>query len=384
MKGSLVLLVACLAGAVCAAPTWHIVNGSLATDIVGVAFTSATEGFVSGDANGVGPLILKTTNGGVDWDDCQANFGPDLLLLDVDAAVESIVVSSVFGELYSVDDGASFNPSKGGGQSQNVRYLGTNGDGGKKFGCAGTYKFGKVQGVAVSQDGGKTFVAFNASLFTLARYAAFPTDTTWYVAAGEWPSTDRVKEPLRKSFFHDARGKLRRYQPNYKPQPVGDAGWLAQISKTTDGGKTWKTVFANNGSFYFNGIDCAPNDPNHCCAVGESSGISAGGARIHCTTDGGKTWNRTFFMPETQKEHYSLMELRYVDANTIWAVGGEMTAIEPSAWFLLSTDGGQTWAQGSKPLPGYMAFSLSMVNGNLGFASVDNLITQTAGVAKFS
>ncbi len=35
-----------------------------------------------------------------------------------------------------------------------------------------------------------------------------------------------------------------------------------------------------------------------CCAVGEAEKPSSvPGARIHCTQDGGKTWNQTFFQP---------------------------------------------------------------------------------------
>ena len=119
---------------------------------------------------------------------------------------QTIVVSSIFGELYSDNAGASFSPSVGGGTSQSVRYLGVNGDGGLKFGVTGQY--GNVQGVCcsppvwrvrpapscpvwchcagagISVDGGKTFKAYSAGLTTDARYGAFPSDSVWYVAAG--------------------------------------------------------------------------------------------------------------------------------------------------------------------------------------------------------
>lgn len=59
---------------------------------------------------------------------------------------QTIVVSSIFGELYSDDAGKSFKPSTGGGTSQSVRYIGVNGDGGLKFGVTGQY--GAVNGVS--------------------------------------------------------------------------------------------------------------------------------------------------------------------------------------------------------------------------------------------
>jgi hypothetical protein len=302
--------------------------------------------------------------------------------LDVDAVDQTVVVSSVFGELYSDDNGRTFNPSYGGGQSQSVRYLGKDGDGGHKFGCTGTYHFETYEGVAVSNNGGKTFTAYNASLSTFARYGAFPTDDVWYVAAGQFPNPNRKNEPLRRTFQQDAKG---RFPPRHmKREGVPADGYVVQIAKTTDAGKTWTSIFLENGTFYFNGIDCAPGDLTHCCALGESFGIPAGGARIHCTTDGGATWQRTFWMPETEKMEYSLMELRYVDATHIYVVGSELTRLAPSAWFLESTDGGQTWSHTVKPVFGYAAFSVTMLSNSLGFAAVTNLITQTAGVAKFS
>ena len=49
---------------------------------------------------------------------------------------------------------------------------------------------------------------------------------------------------------------------------------------------TWTTVVAVNNTYYFNGIDCDPNDETHCCAVAEGFSITGAGAHILCTTDG--------------------------------------------------------------------------------------------------
>lgn len=382
MRTFIAILAIAFVASVQAKGTWKVLNGSLATDIVGIGFTSAQVGYMSGDGNGVGPMILKTTNGGVDWNMCPASFGPDILLLDCDAADETIVVSSVFGELYSDDGGNSFTQSVGGGQSQSVRFLGKDGSGGKKFGVAGTFQFGKKQGCAISTDGGKKFTPYDAGLFTFARYGAYPTDTTWYISAGQWPSSNPQAEPKRRNEFMNAKGKVpRHFTPTLK---VGDGdGYMAQIVKTTDGGKTFKTVFAENGTFYFNAIDCSPNNENFCCATGEATGTSQSGARIHCTYDGGQTWNRTFWSPETSGHGYSIMEIRWVTETDIWAVGGELASIAPSAWFLQSTDGGKTWEHNVKPIFGYYGFGLSMVDADHGFAAVDDLITQMSGVAKY-
>ena len=63
--------------------------------------------------------------------------------------------------------------------------------------------------------------------------------------------------------------------------------------------------------------------------VGESDGTD-GGARIYCTTDGGKTWVRNFWAPSTSTVHYSLIELRFSNDTDVWAVGGSLTQVAPS------------------------------------------------------
>lgn len=69
-------------------------------------------------------------------------------------------------------------------------------------------------------------------------------------------------------------------------------GYAAEIAKTTDGGRTWTTQFSNNGSFYFNEIDCFGTEL--CCAAGESAGSATPGVRIYCTSDGGSSWTKNY------------------------------------------------------------------------------------------
>jgi len=380
-----IALLACVACA-SAAFEWRVVDTNVLTTDIGIAFISPFVGYIAGDANGVGPAILKSTDGGRHFDSCNASFGIDALLLDVDAAADSVVVSSVFGELYSDNGGKTFQRSLGGGLSQSVRYIGLNGDGGHKYGVTGQY--GRKQGVAISVNSGKTFSAYDAGLSTLARYGAFPTETTWYVAAGEWPdNSTSTAAPVKARHFRHGRTQLLKADGtlnlNSNPTPDNDIGYKAQITKTTDGGKTWSSVFFENNTFYFNGIDCSPNNENNCCAVGEADGTEGGG-RIHCTADGGKTWTRNFWAPSTSTTHYSLLELRFSSDTDVWAVGGALTEVSPSAWFVHSTDGGKTWTPDASLLRGYYALGISAVSPNVAFAAVDNLITQSSGIAKYS
>jgi photosystem II stability/assembly factor-like uncharacterized protein len=365
---------------------WDIVAKDLLTTLTGVGFQSETKGFIAGSGNGVGPAILVTSDSGTTWNTTQADFGPDVLLLSLAVADNTVIVSSIFGELYSNDDGKTFQRSTGGGLSQNVRYLGTNGDGGQKFGCAGTY-FGR-QGIALTTDGGRFFRTVAApNLFTDARYAAFPTDDVWYIAAGQFPSTNNSQSApasgprrARKYVHQDANGRIVNQQKTDFSAANTD-GYAAQIVKTSDGGKTWETQFAQNGTFYFNGIDCTSTE--HCCAVGESSDPPFLGAGIWCTFDG-KTWDRSFYAPRTGSSDFSLIDIRWASETVGWAAGGELNSLAPKAWFVKTTDGGKTWDPLSHQIFGYYVFDINVVDENSAYAAVDNLLTQMSGVAKYS
>jgi hypothetical protein len=55
------------------------------------------------------------------------------------------------------------------------------------------------------------------------------------------------------------------------------------------------------------------------CVPGESDDGAAPGARIYCTTDGGGSWNRTFWAPQTSSMGFSLIEIRYATDTDICA-----------------------------------------------------------------
>ena len=135
----------------------------------------------------------------------------------------------------------------------------------------------------------------------------------------------------------------------------------------------------------FNAIDCQPSNAQWCCAVGEADSDSpTPGARIHCTQDGGNTWNKTFWAPATASSGFSLMKIRYATDNDVWAVGGELGELYPSAWFLYSSDGGITWSHGIPPIAGYYAMGLSFVDPTHAFASMVNTITQESAIAAYN
>lgn len=384
----LVFVAFCIAVARAQEGTWAIIDSDIATIDTGVAFQSETVGYTAGVTQN-GPEIFKTIDGGVTFNPCTVtSFGPDLLLLSAAASGNSVLISSIFGELYSTDNGTTFQRSTGGGVSQCVRHFGAGKDG-VKFGTAGQFSVGRFNGVGISQDGGKTIQTHNVKqLFTEARYAAFPTDTTWYVTAGAWPPNANEANRPKTRQVRPRRSQMQNpdgtWPKTFVPPTPNDAGYSAQIAMTQDAGKTWTTVFAQNGTFYFNGIDCNPSNALNCCACAEGFGSSGAGARIFCTQDGGKTWNNTFYQAQTSSSKgYSLMDIRFTTAMDAWAVGGELTGSYSNGWFLHSVDGGNTWTYHQKPIPGTMVLALDMVDTTCGYAAVDNTITQASSIAKY-
>ena len=146
--------------------------------------------------------------------------------------------------------------------------------------------------------------------------------------------------------------------------------------------------------------DCVTE--THCCAVGESADLPDAGAYIYCTFDG-NTWVRTFNISQTkttgkewsmaQRNHhclaqnfsaYSLLEIRFMNATLGWAVGGQLDVVEPKAWFVETKDGGKSWNPQAHVLPGYYAMALNVVGTQVAYAAIDNVVTQTSGVAKWT
>lgn len=180
--------------------------------------------------------------GGQTWNALNVSFGIDLLVLACAASGNSAVVTSIFGEVWTSSGGDSWKHSLGGGMSQSAHKFDDDTTG-TKFGVTGTFK--GAQGVAVSKNSGMYLNDFSAGLFTEARYGAFTSDNVWYVAAGQWPSQNTAAEPKRRSVFQDAKGK---FPLSYtRPENLQDDGYMAQITVTKDAGKTWTTVFAQNG-----------------------------------------------------------------------------------------------------------------------------------------
>jgi len=345
-----------LVAAVSADKTWSIQTENLATILIGVQFTDTNTGFLAADVDGEGPAILKTTDQAKTWNECPHS-GAAMMFLDItmgsgqNGVVSGIGLLGIVPGIEYTLNGATFNASVDlelDSECQSTEDIGGMTGG---FGLAGQY--GDANGVAISIDHGATYdhIACNLNDSYPTRYGSFPTPSTWYLSAGTWPDngpkTVRTETTTTRKLtqkwsleFNHVTGKSRHVLNKNRPVPSSDdvVGYTAAITKTTDSGKTWQTLYIDNGNFYFNGISCV--SATQCWAVGESEDDSPNpGSRILYTGDGGKTWTVQLY---NKGGSYSLMAIRFVSGLEGWAAGGLMDA-SFTGQFFHTVDGGKTW-----------------------------------------
>jgi photosystem II stability/assembly factor-like uncharacterized protein len=336
--------------------------------VIAVAFEKAGKvGYAGAGENGIGAQIIKSEDAGVTWKQVfpAAGAPPAFnIFLAASCKPNSAIITGALDQMYSTD-GNTFNASRDAfvtpSQDSGILPGGT-------YGIVTEGEGGKKNGVATSVDGKVWKFTTDLGLPDAygARYAAFPTDDTWYVTAGTWPENEnrnkknkgagravtsriRVSDEHKMEVTHERKGLVGGAGP--------DDGYYAAIMKTTDGGKTWTSVYRKeNAGIYPNGIHC--HTTMHCVAVLEGER-----AKILVTRDGGTTWKET--MNDEDKDA-SLMAVFMIDGKEGWAAGGHMSlaAFEGRYWHTL--DGGDTWTK--EAIPGLYIMSFDMVSKDSGFS----------------
>lgn len=352
------------------AQTWQQGTMNKYTTLVGVHAVSGSEAYGAVMDNSVGYGVVRTT----DYAASGTFYGPaGAMNMDVAYTADGSTGAIVgFGGIF-IGPAASADFTKVAGIhgiTQNVESFGATG-----FGVTGQFAFGvndAVNGVCVSFDAGKTWthsdIGVDASHYG-ARYGAFPSDSTWFVSSGMWPTEARAAPSSRDathvtkyitavpasksspSNFATEKLALKGTKPSLRGKYGDDntTGWYGGISRTTDGGKTWTQVYTTD-SFYFNQIDCA--DVNTCIAVGENDD----GAFAVSTVDGGATWNEVL----TAAAGTSLVAVRMLSATEAWVSGGAQARTGMMGYYYHTTDGGASWVLNTAP--GY-SFDLSFSQG---------------------
>lgn len=199
-----------------------------------------------------------------------------------------------------------------------------------------------LEGLAISQDGGKNFRLHpipREKLHGWPRYADYPSRTHWMVSTGSWPTTTGTR--TADGYHHlSSRIAVRETAPvllfGHAEDSLGVAAeYKAGITVTEDGGRTWTQLYTAEG-YYLNQVKCV--NTRTCFVVGEGRGH----ARIMKTDDFGKSWKTVW---ETNGG-YDLMGLEVLSEREVWACGMQVVnGQQILGAFLHSLDGGQTWEE---------------------------------------
>ena len=221
------------------------------------------------------------------------------------------------------------------------------------IGLVGGFVYGKktVNGVAISSDRGQTWSASNVPA-AYSRYGAFVDANTIYISGGTWgadnttmvSSTDAIylSMTVPTSSPRHRRIKIRGQEgpPARLGSEVNENGWMATVSKSTDGGMSWTEVYRlpEGDMYYFNAISCASAD--HCVVVGEGETATDPYLTVAFTTlDGGATWEQTF----SSTTLFSLMTVSMTSETTGYLAGVSKQKVSLTGQFYSTSDGGKSW-----------------------------------------
>jgi len=372
--------------------TWQLIDDFHATSVGGVYATSEDVCYAAYTDNFDGPGEWLSKDAGETFSQSLGGW------LNTDVAHDSTgngIISTIGKTFSSINGEITAVPGRAITFSQNVENIGEG-----KFAVVGTHFTDGVlsldsefkNGPAITTDSGATWEYYDTGLdgqTFVARYGAFPSDTTWYISQGSWLSIDASNQKMfdlnrNETNWKDAGrtwninayasvNKLssKKLKVQFKNNFAEKEYNFGAISKTTDGGKTFTKIYDSQGKYYMNQIDCSSTEI--CTVVAESSekGIAMR------TENGGKTWTQVFETPQSNTD-VSLIGCRMLSDNEIWISGGTFQG-GVVGWFFHSTDGGKTWNQ-TDLRKGY-AIDMSF-SGNKGYATAMSELGSTISVYK--
>ncbi|MFM7200887.1 MAG: WD40/YVTN/BNR-like repeat-containing protein [Myxococcota bacterium] len=317
------------------AGTWSIQSENVASILLGVDAIGASTLYVAGGADGVGPIILKSTDGGKSYVQ-QIDSLQTMSYMAIDASDGQHALAGGLGAFYRfagasyTQDGNTWRPSRD-------RWLASAYQDVEAASNEHMYLIGMWstmldygEGVAASSDGGRTFYYFDWGMDTSARYGSFISPAVGFIAGGEWPD-----DSLSRVGGGDYRFSQHvRIPGEAMPERAGATGYRATIAKTVNGGESWELLFDDYDRFYLNQIEFTDELNGWVVAEGDE------GAYILGTHDGGYTWTE-----QHMQVAGSLMALKMVNAQEGWAGGATITPTGFKSLLLHTTDGGNTWVE---------------------------------------
>lgn len=337
------------AGVVVVQGEWVLQSKTTATMIVGVGAGEGGAAIGAAAQNGAGAEVVYSADGST-W--AKSKLASGLLL---DAAVSSDsslkVVTSLLPVFISQNGGDYVQSSSIAGDFMSASIFGDS-----VIGLVGGFVMDKksVHGVAISSDRGQTWSASNVPA-AYSRYGAFVDANTIYVSSGTWgadnttsvSSSDAVYLSMTAANAAASAPRHRRIKIRGQEGPparvgseVNDNGWMATVSKSSDGGQTWTEVLRlpEGEMYYFNAISCASAE--NCVVVGEGETSTDPYLTVAFTTlDGGATWEKTF----SSTALFSLMAVSMTSETTGFLAGVSKQKGSLNGQFYSTSDSGRTW-----------------------------------------
>eukprot|EP00427_Karlodinium_veneficum_P015066 CAMPEP_0169135262 /NCGR_PEP_ID=MMETSP1015-20121227/40353_1 /TAXON_ID=342587 /ORGANISM="Karlodinium micrum, Strain CCMP2283" /LENGTH=505 /DNA_ID=CAMNT_0009199911 /DNA_START=15 /DNA_END=1532 /DNA_ORIENTATION=+ len=352
---------------------WTVLDGQFSAVTIGIAFRNDKFGWTTQTTGSSLPQVVTTQDSGASWSPvAQAPASP--IPMSVTSKKGSgpsgvVALTGVGATEYSFD-GEHFNRSLALVlASQDIKYQN------------GRMTLTQASGPCVSTTNGVFYTCHKVpyKYGQTGRYSSSPSANVIYHTAGTWPS----KSGPTMDFF-EITSNLRvarklgevKYEVGPKTisknDPPSNQTYTAELWKSSDGGKTWKNIVADEGNYYFNDIHCI--DDTHCVAVGEgfaNDGSKSPGARVFMTIDG-----------ETFKEVHrettdgaSLMAAKMLSATEHWAGGSSKAGgLTAPVLALHSTDSGKTYTNEHGTIIGQMITAMDFVSPQHGYATTVNAL----------
>lgn len=358
---------------------WTVLDGKFSAVTIGIAFQDDKVGWTTQTTGSGLPNIVKTADGGNSW--APVTKAPKTPMpMSVTARKSPAVGVGVTGFASTVHsaDGDTFSPTflPPIPVSQDIKYN-----------SKGLMSLSQPAGPCISKTGGLIYTCYKVpyKYGKNGRYTSAPSAEVIYHTAGTWPSK---QEPHEK--VHEITRNLRlvlddsvdspvrfelgpRAASSATSAPPTNATYVAELWKSSDGGKTWKNLIADQGNFYFNDIHCY--DDAHCVAVGEgfsNDGSTQPGARVFITTDG-ETFNEVHRENTTGAE--SLMTAKMLSATEHWAGGTtKVGALLAPVLALHTKDAGKSWVNEHALVLGQMITSMDFISPTHGYATTVNAL----------
>jgi photosystem II stability/assembly factor-like uncharacterized protein len=325
--------------------------------------------FAAGESSNAVKQLVYSNDHGKSWQNGQLQNNGLFLLNMVIASNTSGIVGGVSlgkGAFSYTATGKSWVPSNEAGVLMETSQSGQLVLGTGIFGLTGQWN--SVNGVSFSADGGKTFTRYNIPLFNTnvqATAGSFPSASTWFVVGGFAPNNNSSNHATNEKlhFIHrnlairekrvgsESFRKVEFVPAKKATNPP--SGFFTNVVKTTDGGKTWNSVFTST-NFAAGDIRFVST------TTGFFVASNADGSMVYLTTDGGNTWKMAL-----NAEGY-IMSYASTPTATDFYIGG--ASGNGGGMIFSSHDGGNTWS--SVSVPGVQMFAtMAMSSATQGYAA---------------